>query len=473
MRGGHMRISIVIFFLCLSPFFAQANAISALEKAAHDKDFKAIAHLLHHDAGKINLITIQNIAKNQSCLELFRAASAARNFATLDETFDLSHKEFLEMAFFIQSHILSNPALPSRYFSEKKTGFECPIEYDKDFHHAFIILDDRHDSELGVGKKKEVTKAILYDLMPQIVARGSQKESLGQEGKFSRIFASSPGVIQTLGFGGRKHHGRSPHVIYTKLYNKSSLQNLFDDDYDLTLLQKMQIASDILSGLATLHTHGAVHRDLGAKNYFAEIIKSHGKKVPHAVVADLGRTRYIQDVAGVPAQGNKLYLAPEGFLYKRMRGADYFATDIFATGCVFYHLLKEKWAPWQKPKICRNESLSRSKISHILTHKINSATSSRRHALAIKKASGTISPKNEFELLILEMLNSDPLKRPSAASLQVWMQEILNKEMLHAKYCCFDREEAKALHSLYSRLPCRGDINDYDRIPYTLEAKGK
>lgn len=150
------------------------------------------------------------------------------------------------------------------------------------------------------------------------------------------------------------------------------------------------------------------------------------KKTVHAVIADLGRTIPIHKAKNVPAQGARRFCPPEGFAQKNLQGSDYFATDIYAVGCVFYHLFHNKLPKWQGDYL-KSDRYSSAKKKKMLIAKLNQATEKRRALLAKKQKLGALTIKEDAEYLILQMLQENPQKRGTAAQLRQEASRIIQR----------------------------------------------
>lgn len=338
----------------------------------------------------------------------------------------LKKGEFSRLSKFIRTKLPSYIKKNKYFLTKKITGQSRTIEYDPKTKKSFILLDGAKGAFLGRGAKKVVTKAILFNRSKsQIVARGEQCLPMKQELKITKRVQGLSGLFRTIAFTQHKAKGKRYNTIYTQLYSSGSLADMLNKNIRLSIHEKTKIALDILKGLESLHKKNIVHRDLGIKNYLVTISKGTvGRRKVVAVIADLGRALPKPKAAKTAVQGNSHNVAPEGIFLKKMKGADYFATDIYAVGCAFYRLVYGERPSWTAKNYVKNTSRSESKNYKILVNKINKETKSRITYLQRKQKSSKLSKKEAFEFVTLRMVNADPKKRGTAKQLRRAMLKV-------------------------------------------------
>lgn len=331
----------------------------------------------------------------------------------------LDRHEFLQVAHYISTEMEKHIRAHEYFLTKEMTGLNCMLEYDPVTCHTFILLDGRKEAFLGRGGKKTVYKAILYDpLHPQELARGEQRHPMDQEMKMCQQLQGAPGIYATRAITSHTQGKTTYSTLYSDVYYPGSLTRKIFQKYRFSLEEKMKIIHDLLTGLYSLHERHLVHRDLHQQNYFLNIqMDPDGNRQVSAVIADLGRTIPIDQAKGVVAQGSRLSIAPEGFFVEKLEGTDYFATDIYAMGCVFYMLFHERSPEWIDASLLRNKALSRKVKSRTVAKKLKSHTAKVRHYLQSKKAQNRLFPEEDLELLILQMVHLDPKKRGTAKEL--------------------------------------------------------
>lgn len=416
-------------FSCLMLCVAQ-GALVANEQIARDIEKKRYDHLgkvLEKELNKkMTLKEVKAIAEKMDAQPVLNAIEAVRSIKKYHTNLDLKSSELMRTALFIETSLPKYAKSHKTYVSKQSTGLPHSLEYDPEHKASFIVLNGK-DTYIGKGKKKVVYKAIHYKHdHPKVVARATDQVKNSREHALTKKLHGKPGIFETVGFGKNVKNGKHYCTIYSKLYRPGSLQDAMDKKYVLSTYEKMKAASEVLDGLYTLHKNGIVHRDLGARNYLIDIPKGKPKKRNvSAVVADLGRATYAKRASDTKVQGNTTYTAPEGLFRKKLKGKDYYKTDVFATGCMLYRLFYGKMAPWQDKSYIKDTSESVYSRYKEMTHRIKKATKSRRSHLAAKGAHR--SNKEEFEFLILRMLHTNPDKRPTAKQLSQKMKKIVQR----------------------------------------------
>lgn len=261
-------------------------------------------------------------------------------------------KRFFQAAYYIEKHLKKIKHSSRSYLTKKQTGLRHAIEYDPKSDHIFIVLNAKK-AFIGSGAKKKVYKAILYGEHPKVVARGEQAIPMEDELYAHRALNGAAGVMATHAYTRHKDKKNTYHTIYADLY-EGPLANLFRNK-NLSLWNRLIVMSDLLNGLNSLHSRNFVHRDLHAYNF---LVHKESSGTYRAVIADLGRTLKINKVKAMPAQMMRKMCAPEGFAFKKLKGKDYFATDIYALGCIFYNLFHNKLPSWQTESL-RSDHITR------------------------------------------------------------------------------------------------------------------
>jgi serine/threonine protein kinase len=353
---------------------------------------------------------ILNLAAKNGLQDLLEEAWATKNLNITKQRLGISKGELLSIIHYINA-LADNHTI---HYSKSYTGLSHSLEYDPDTKNYFIVLEGK-GVYLDGGKKKNVTKAIcVRNNKAKVVARADQIIPMDVEIAFTKKLSGKPGLFKSLGVTRHTSKNVEHYTIYSELYIPGSLQKVFMGNYQLTLYEKVCLAYDIAEGLNTLHKKGIVHRDLGIKNYLVNISKGRpGKRQVDACIADFGRTLYVNDVPRDDRlQGNTTYLAPEGHEFPTKSNIDHYKLDIFALGCVFYRLFYEEKAPWQLVSYVKEKD-ARSLEERMSEHKshVDSFTAKRRQELSKKR---TLTHKEEFEYLILRMLDTNPKKRVDA-----------------------------------------------------------
>jgi len=354
------------------------------------------------------------------------AFQATQTILSLPEKTGLAFSNLFPIALFKET-LLNNAVKKNEfYWPEKQFGRE--LQYDQETEKFFIHLGTHGVKKLGKGKYKVVTRSILYDEKePRMLARGLSESKMRKERHAMKKTHGMPGVMQAEAF--LKHRdpktNKKMRAIMTPIYNLGSLkQMLSNKSFKLSFSEKVHLARDILSGLASLHSQGIAHRDLSTRNYFI----SHDSLSPEGcrfrvVIADLGRAMPIAEAKGVSAQGNTSFLAPEAFFRNRLSHEDYLATDIFAVGCVLWEIYTGSPPKWRKEKTFNKYILHPKKGANQLYTDI--LTTCKQ--LNLKLLHRT---HKKYLDLVLQMVDPIPSKRKQASELKAGFDALTKDESL-------------------------------------------
>ncbi|MBS0656199.1 MAG: protein kinase [Verrucomicrobia bacterium] len=361
---------------------------------------------------KCTLGELDAIASSVGCKKLRDAIFATRRLYGTHRNVCIRRPQFLQDALFTLTKL---PSLRKSYsyLTRKQTGLRDTIEYDPHTKKAFILLDRHKRAWVGKGYKKRVNKAILFDIKnPKVVARAEQSAPMKEEIKVCKKMRNTPGVINMQASTTYSKNRQTFRTLYLDLYEPGSLKHALAKKKKFTLTQVTQIMHRLLVGLKSFHSRKIVHRDIHIGNCFISKSSKKGTKID-AVLADLGRAMSIKKAKGIPPQGAKIYYSPESIEMEKMRHKDYFASDIYALGCVFYQLLFKKQAPWQGTYL-RDRTLPAEKKREMLVQELNRACEKKWSYLKGKKQ---LSRRQAAQYLVFKMLQVDPKERGSASSL--------------------------------------------------------
>jgi len=427
----------ILFFLSLTSCVA-AHQIQAAD-TQHIKGMMA-SHR-YHDLGKYgkqhigkecSLSEIAGIAREIQDESVQKAVDSTRNYMKMrPDWLSMSSGSYFQIALFFETEV--NQGQHKGYLKKSQTGLEYDVECDAEFQSQFIVAKDK-SAYLGEGKKKIVTKALMYGKYPKVVARAEQSMNMDREMDITKKMHDKEGIFRTYGFGKHRDGGKKSSTIYAHLYRPGSFQTIFEKKMKFSTREKVEMALNVLKGLRSLHQEGYAHCDLGARNYLVDVKKHGGHRTVEATIADLGRANTISELNDSKVQGNTTYTAPEGLFRSKMKGADYLKADVFAVGCVFYWLCYEKRAPWQDRSFVKDESTPLKERYKVMTSKIEKATKERREYLESKKNHGvTLSQKEAFEAVILNMLETNPKKRVPAEKLVQEMEKVRSNNHVSGK----------------------------------------
>ncbi len=380
---------------------------------------------------EITLHDLQTLALTYPGTPFALAVFGTKNILSLSEKTGLPFQVAFPIALFAETTLADEIARGTLFWSDHRFGRE--LQYDPETHQFFIHLGTKGVEAIGEGRKKVVTKTILYDRsQPEVLARGCTEWDITSEFTAMSRLESSPCVLHAKAL--MRHTNPSSKkaimTIVTPLFRPGSLQSVIDNhSLKLTFKERLKIACDIITGLGAMHQKLYVHRDLGARNYFVDI---EGKKPGHrrirAVVADLGRTLALVRAYKVPVQGNACYLSPEGFFRSKMMGFDYFNSDVFAMGCVMWQIYFGELPAWGKKRFFRMEGLPLKKRyqKHMKLLK-HTRTRPLKYLHAKHKKMIPLTFEDRFLALILQMTDPDPAQRGKAVDLRTQFQALLKE----------------------------------------------
>lgn len=298
----------------------------------------------------------------------------------------------------------------SFYIPEERFGRE--LQYDKDSNIFFIHLGTHNVKPLGKGHFKVVTKTIAYHRShPQIYARAVTSSDIRKEIACMKELSEKKGLLSAVSYLVHQHPAtkKTIYTIITPIFNQGSLQKVIDKQ-SLTFEEKVKIAQTILTGICAMHSKGYIHRDLGARNY---LVHRSAQSI-NCVIADFGRCMHVSEIDGTTVQGNHYYYAPEGTFKDKMKGDMYYATDVFAAGCVFWQLYFGNLPPWGTK--VKNDFLTADQLKleyQRLYSGIKDAHKKVQTLISEKNAVGHY-PESIFLEIILKMTHPDPTLRITA-----------------------------------------------------------
>jgi len=395
--------------------------LSVLRTYIDRQNWSALSNEIAQDVkkGHLTLDDIDALAASQPESIFTRALQGTKKILSFREKTGLNFNTLLPIACYAES-VLANPKSENLLVDAKKYGRE--LQYDPETRALFIHLGTHGVKPLGIGRKKVVTRTIKYDCKdPEMMARGVTTCNMKKEMTAMRALKGLPGLLNAEALMVHKDpkSKEKTYTFITKIFNAGSLQDLFDSKIKLSLKEKLQIATDIISGIASMQSHGFVHRDLGARNYFVEMHGKGKERIVHAVVADMGRTIPFSTCDGDAVQGNSSYISPEGFFRNKMKGSAYCQSDLFAVGCVMWNLLHDSPPAWRQARSYKNEKLS---LKDRYKHHLALIEKSRSK---VKKGRSKDSVQSRFAALVFKMTDPNPKKRGTAVQLHEEFKALL------------------------------------------------
>ena len=415
------------------PIQLSQSYIDQLRAHVRAKEYRLLGQVLRDGIGvMISLPELKQLAVEEACLPLQNAVDAASAIARLKSSLGLTLGEIVEITLFIETGLPSCIEQKNYYLTAASAKLPRSLEYDPITGYRFIHLEMHNLDNLGEGTKKIVTKSILYDVtQPEVLARCQQlddpkrKKSIKRELKMTQELRECAGIVRARAFTTHTEDGKKYNTIFCKLYEPGAFSKVLKNkSQQFNLQEQMSIAYNLLRGLEAMRKHQVVHKDLGAENYLLNIEEREGKpRKVEAVIADLGCATY-EHLSWGRAQGHAAYTAPEGIFRNELRGADYYQTDLFAVGCLLYRLYYGERPLWQNLSLVRGKAPEKIRYKRMVAI-IDIETKERRLELQRKqRKEKELSQKEEYEQLILRMVNPDPNKRGQAESLRKKMYRI-------------------------------------------------
>lgn len=403
--------------------------VSKIQAAIKDNKYLRLGKILEQNVGKtITLTQVRQIARELNASKLLSAIDATKElFGRKANRFGITRSEFLQIALFIESKLAGAIEKKEYYLKKEKTELRCSLDYDPDTQKVFLILPEIRGNFLGEGANKIVTRSVMYNQgHPEVVARALQTRVKKDEMRMMRAVQGLQGVFNILACTKYDLRGKTYRVIYSKLYSPGSLYNAFSKEYSFSLFEKIKITRGLLKGLYELHKKNIAHRDIASKNFLINVPQGDiGYRDIDAVIADFGAARLVADTTSKKnqAQGHLIYTPPEAII-KKLSGEEFFLSDVYATGCIFYRLFYGEFAPWQSTKYVVETEIPAKKRYNELVRRIKRYTFSRKNYLERKSTEDVLSLSEDFELLILRMVDPDPKKRGTTESLYKEMKRI-------------------------------------------------
>ena len=128
------------------------------------------------------------------------------------------------------------------------------------------------------------------------------------------------------------------YIVMEKLEGRS-LGDLLKEEGALSPKRGVEIAREVLAGLAAAHSRGIVHRDLKPDNIF--LVPREGASCPQVKILDFGISKFTDDeeltlTATDASLGTPVYMSPEQL--RNAKDTDT-RTDIWAVGVILYQML--------------------------------------------------------------------------------------------------------------------------------------
>jgi serine/threonine protein kinase len=170
-------------------------------------------------------------------------------------------------------------------------------------------------------------KTLLFNPGVDTAGRLAQEADLGMR-------VTHPNVCRTFGHGMHHAHQREPLQFLTMELVAGPRLGQILRRRALPLTETLELARQLLSGLAAIHRAGVLHLDFKSDN----IVVRNAHSAPEAIIIDFGlgrRADAIPPSAGEPLAGTLAYMAPEQALSHRPSPS----SDVFSFGVVLFEML--------------------------------------------------------------------------------------------------------------------------------------
>ena len=351
-----------------------------------------------------------------------RALDGANIIWNMDSNIGITHEELVAACRFIEKvqHAGKNT---KRVFSRKTTNLPCVIERVSS-PEGFIIkgLPGGHQT-IGQGCHKVVNKAIFYGKRPIIIADCLSDKSGAYEISVLKKLRKCHGIVPYVGSVTRS---KNQYSIFLEYCPGGTLKAKVKQGLLISTDQKIQIAKDCAMGLKSMHARHLVHRDLHSDNI---LLRSTPSGLFEAVLIDFGKTIDVRRAvdSDVP-QAAKAKNPPEALLtpYSKLNR---YRVDVYAMGCNFYFMQWRRSVPWGHVyNVYAMHTYSPSLRKKMHTRIVARYTNDKQKkigSLLLKKQRGeALSADEEFQILIFQMLDCKPSRRPTMAEVVQHLQRL-------------------------------------------------
>ncbi|MBS0655692.1 MAG: hypothetical protein JSR46_07940, partial [Verrucomicrobia bacterium] len=216
-------------------------AVQVAKRGFHSGKLKKLVHKIQNPTLKAAVRTSEKMKK-------------------LSPDLGISFSELVHLSLFIDTELSSKIKKKGNYLSRAATDLPRAIEYDVESGLTFIHLKTEGVAKIGKGRKKLVTKSILYDpVKPELVANCSSTIPMADEMKALSALQGLPGIVETKAITKRKNAKKKiVYGLFCKYYPEGDLSNFLQKHPRMSLKKRMQIALELLKGLESMHEQGFV-----------------------------------------------------------------------------------------------------------------------------------------------------------------------------------------------------------------------
>jgi len=338
-----------------------------------------------------------------------RATSQADLVLSKDPEIGLTRDQLIQAFDFIE-----NMKGKKGVYSRKQTHLPCTIEHCPKMG-GYLIRDINKKKRVGHGTHKKIQKAIFCGSDTRLVADCNCDDTAKNELKVLRQLKGKKGIVPFLGSDSQ---GKGRYSIYLEYFPEGSLRKLLKHDTQFTEDQILQIALDVTCAVQTMHKEDLIHRDLHEGNV---LLRTAPNNMFEAVLVDFGKTlsssKAKRALPQTPASKNP----PENLLCS-LRSIDRHLGEVYALGCLFYHIVWKEPQPWSyvfNSRRLDGMSDSQKEKLHDKIVSLYKKTKNGRVGNLVAKAQNqqTLTPFEELQLTTFDMLHYNPKKRPSIKKL--------------------------------------------------------
>lgn len=315
----------------------------------------------------------------------------------------LTHLEVTEIVHFIEKYLSDFVVCQEFYVDRNRTELPCDVEYDPSTGFVFIHLDRFYSKE---SNNKVISKAIQYDIKnPKIVAVliAKQPGVLEKEIGVLRKLQGASHVVQLV--------GAPTHIVNDQLVQKMILPFYSGGDLklkmNLSIKEKIVLATDLKEALKDAHERGVTHGDLHKGNLLLEENKESKERGIRyrLVVIDWESSNTV-----------------EGFSSHKRR-------DLYRAACTIYgifHHEKYEGSLYVKGDQFERifaDGLVKNDSNDLILGEISKQITKRKKELNRKNKEKTATLQEEFEWAILRMMHPTYNRQEDA---EYWYNEFKN-----------------------------------------------
>jgi len=282
------------------------------------------------------------------------------------------------------------PSHPSSRTAPERVPFEPVVESKVEFELLDKVIGSGNYSTVHLARNV-VTQELLATKVVDLKMRKYYEREIKA---LSSVHASSnkEHVIPLVQFGEDEEHG----YIFTPYMSCGTLGDYVGSKGSLPELEALDIFSQIVSGVETVHQAGFAHSDLKPENIMYDANTKKATLFDFGLSLEMDYHNTVSDCCGSP-----LYMAPEVLLRKKHNAV---FSDIWSLGIILYYLLFADF-PWVD--IGDMEDLLEAILHDVISFP-------RRVSSGVKS-------------LILMMLDRNPGKRPSLQAIKEMITKIVMK----------------------------------------------